>query len=204
MPSTALGWFDRLVPKDLSSRRIAADIRFGPNPKNLLDLYAPRRGGLWPMLVFVHGGGWDSGDRREYGFVGRALAARGFLVACADYRVFPEVVYPAFVEDLAAAASWLAAHAAQDGGDPQRLVLVGHSAGAYNAVAFALQPGRYGALALAGRIKAVVGLSGPYDFYPFDVKQCIDACGQYPVPRSTQPINLVTPDAPPMFLGHGV
>ena len=204
MPSTALGWFDRLVPKDLSSRRIAADIRFGPNPKNLLDLYAPRRGGLWPMLVFVHGGGWDSGDRREYGFVGRALAALGFLVACADYRVFPEVVYPAFVEDLAVAAKWLVAHAAEYGGDRRRLVLVGHSAGAYNAVAFALQPGRYGAPALAGRIKAVVGLSGPYDFYPFDVKQSIDAFGQYPEPLTTQPINLVTPGAPPMFLGHGV
>src|SRR3569623_993324 len=140
MPSTALGWFDRLVPKDLSSRRIAAAIRFGPNPKNLLALYAPRRGGPWPLLVFVHGGGWDSGDRREYGDVGRARAARGCRVACADYRVFPEVVYPVFVEDLAAAANWLVAHAADYGGAPRRLVLVGHSAGACNAVAFALQP----------------------------------------------------------------
>src|SRR3569833_4468287 len=127
MPSTARGWFDRLVPKDLSSRRLAADILFGPFPNILLDLYAPRRGGLWPMLVFVHGGGGDSGDRREYGFVGRALAALGFLVACADYRVFPEVVYPAFVEDLAVAAKWLVAHATEYGGDPARLVLVGHS-----------------------------------------------------------------------------
>src|SRR3569623_2547342 len=148
MPSTALGWFDRLVPKDLSSRRIAADIRFGPNPNTLRDLYAPRRGGPWPMLVFVHGGGWDSGDRREYGFVGRALAARGVLVACADYRVFPEVVYPAFVEDLALAANWLGAHAAEYGGDPERLVLVGHSAGAYTAMMVALQPERFGAAGL--------------------------------------------------------
>ena len=204
MPSTALGWLDFLVPKDPSSRRIARDLRFGPDSRHVLDLYAPRqpRGPL-PLCVFVHGGGWDSGDRREYGFAGRALAALGFLVACADYRVFPQAVFPAFVEDLAAAANWLAGHAKEYGGDPERLFLVGHSAGAYNAVIFALQPARFGAPALAGRIEAVVGLSGPYDFYPYDVQQSIDAFGAYPEPLSTQPVNLVTPAAPPMLLAHG-
>src|SRR3954451_1929612 len=176
MPHSALGWFDTLVPKDPSSRRIAKDLSFGPDPKQILDLYAPKRqSGPLPLLVFVHGGGWDSGDRREYSFVGRALAALGFLVACADYRVFPEVVFPSFVEDLALAANWLVAHAAEYGGDPQRLILVGHSAGAYNAMMVTLQPERFGAPGLRGRIKGLVGLSGPYDFYPFDVKQSIDA-----------------------------
>lgn len=205
MPSTALGWLDFLVPKDLSSRRIARNVRFGPDPRHVLDLYAPRRPrGRLPLLVFVHGGGWDSGDRCEYSFAGRALAALGFLVACADYRVFPDAVFPAFVEDLATAANWLVAHAKEHGGDPGRLVLAGHSAGAYNAVIFALQPARFGAPELAGRIEAVVGLSGPYDFYPFDVKQAIDAFGAYPEPLTTQPVNLVTPAAPPMLLAHGV
>lgn len=205
MPSTLLGWFDALVPKDLSSRRLAKDLNFGPDPKHVLDLYAPRRPrGRLPLLIFVHGGGWDSGDRREYGFAGRALAALGFLVACADYRVFPQVVFPAFVEDLALAANWLVAHAADYGGDPERVFLAGHSAGAYNAMMLALQPERFGASSLKGRIKGLVGLSGPYDFYPFDVRQSIDAFGTYPDPPSTQPINLVTPDAPPMLLAHGV
>lgn len=205
MPSTPLGWLDALVPKDRSSRRIATDIRFGPNPKRRLDLYAPKRpAGPLPLLIFVHGGGWDSGDRREYGFAGRALAALGFLVAIADYRVFPEVVFPSFVEDLGHAATWLEAHATDYGGDRGRLFLAGHSAGAYNAVIFALQPERFGGASLAGRIKGVVGLSGPYDFYPFDVKQSIDAFGTYPEPRTTQPVNLVTPGAPPMLLAHGV
>lgn len=205
MPNSPLGWLDALVPKDLSSRRIAQDLKFGPDPKQILDLYAPRRPrGPLPLLVFVHGGGWDSGDRREYSFAGRALAALGFLVACADYRVFPEVVFPAFVEDLALAANWLIEHATDHGGDPDRLVLVGHSAGAYNAMMLALQPERFGAPGLKGKIKGLVGLSGPYDFYPFDVKQSIDAFGTYPDPLSTQPINLVTPEAPPMLLAHGV
>ena len=205
MPKTALAWLDLLVPKDAASRRLATDIRFGPDPKHVLDLYAPRRPqGRLPLLIFVHGGGWDSGDRREYSFVGRALAALGFLVACADYRVYPQVVFPAFVEDLARAANWLVAHAAEHGGDADRVVLLGHSAGAYNAMMLALQPERFGAPGLKGRIKGLVGLSGPYDFYPFDVKQSIDAFGTYPDPPSTQPINLVTPAAPPMLLAHGV
>lgn len=205
MPSTPLGWLDALVPKDASSRIVATERRFGPDPKHQLDLYAPRRAaGPLPLMIFVHGGGWDSGDRREYGFAGRALAALGFLVAIADYRVFPEVVFPAFVEDLGHAATWLVTHAAQYGGDPGRLFLVGHSAGAYNAVTFALQPARFGGASVAGRIKAVVGLSGPYDFYPFDVKQSIDAFGTSPEPLTTQPVNLVTSGAPPMLLAHGV
>jgi acetyl esterase/lipase len=205
MPISPLAWFDALVPKDAASRRIATDLRFGPDPKHRLDLYGPRHpAGPLPLLIFVHGGGWDSGDRREYSFAGRALAALGFLVAIADYRVFPEVVFPAFVEDLGHAATWLQAHATEYGGDPGRLFLAGHSAGAYNAVIFALQPERFGRASVAGRIEAVVGLSGPYDFYPFDVKQSIDAFGTYAEPLSTQPVNLVSPGAPPMLLAHGV
>ena len=141
MPNSALGWLDFLVPKDGSSRRIAQDLKFGPDPKQILDLYAPKRfTGPLPLLVFVHGGGWDSGDRREYCFAGRALAALGFLVACADYRVFPEVVLPAFVDDLALAASWLVAHAADYGGDPDRLILVAPSSRAYLPMMLSLQP----------------------------------------------------------------
>lgn len=201
MPSTPLGWLDRLLPKDRASRQIATALRFGPHPRHLLDLYAPvRPAGPLPLLVFVHGGGWDSGDRTEYSFVGRALAALGYLVATADYRVFPEATFPVFVEDLALAASWLVANATTHGGDPARLFLMGHSAGAYNAMMLALQPVRFG---FPGRIEAIVGLSGPYDFYPFDVKQSIDAFSSYPDPESTQPINLVTPHAPPMLLAHG-
>jgi acetyl esterase/lipase len=205
MPSSPLGWLDALVPKDSTSRRIAQNIAFGPHPRHRLDLYAPvAPQGPLPLLIFVYGGGWDSGDRREYSFAGRALAALGFLVAIADYRVFPEAVFPAFLDDLGLAATWLVAHAIHYGGDPSRLFLAGHSAGAYNAVMFGLDPARFGAPALIGRIAAIVGLSGPYDFYPFDVKQSIDAFGTYPDPLSTQPINFVTPAAPPMLLAHGV
>lgn len=216
-----LAILDFFVPKDGSSRRIASGLRFGPHPRHRLDLYAPRAVGPaappadgtgykrqhaarpLPVLLFVYGGGWDSGRRQEYSFAGRAFAALGFLTAIADYRVWPEVQFPAFVEDAAHAANWLVANAASHGGDAARFVLAGHSAGAYNAVTLALDPARFGAPGLAGRLTAAVGLAGPYDFYPFDVKQSIRAFGGLPEPDRTQPVNLVTAAAPPMFLGHG-
>lgn len=199
-----LALFDRLVPKDVGTSRIATGLAYGPNPRQRLDLYAPSRPtGPLPLLVFVYGGGWNAGTRDEYRFAGRAFAGLGFLTAVPDYRVFPEVEFPGFVDDLGRAANWLAAHAGAHGGDPARLVLAGHSAGAYNAVMLALDPGRFGARELAGRFAGVVGLSGPYDFYPFDVKESIDAFGRTAEPERTQPVNLVTAAAPPMLLAHG-
>ncbi len=199
-----LALLDAIVPKDAASRRIATGLRYGPHRRHRLDLYAPRSGaGSWPVLMFVYGGGWDSGRRQEYAFAGRALAALGFLVAIPDYRVVPEVQFPAFVDDAGLAASWLIDNATAHGGDPARFVLAGHSAGAHIAITLALAPARFGAPALPGRLKAAVGLAGPYDFYPFDVKQSVRAFQGIPEPEQSQPINLVTPAAPPMFLGHG-
>lgn len=204
MPTSALGWLDHLVPKDSASRQIAAAVSFGPDPRHLLDLYAPvRPSGPLPLLVFSYGGGWNSGTRIEYHFAGRALAALGLLVAVADYRVHPAVHFPAFVEDVARAAGWLGSHAGDYGGDPSQVFLAGHSSGAYNAVMVGLQPARFGAPALAGHIRGIIGLSGPYDFFPFDVRESIEAFGGTPQPELTQPVNVVTAAAPPMLLLHG-
>ena len=98
--------------------------------------YAPVRrsaGVKLPVIVFFYGGSWSSGTKDGYGFAGRALAAQGFVVAVPDYRLVPAVRFPAFLEDGAAAVRWVRAHAADFGGDGERIVLAGHSAGAYNA-----------------------------------------------------------------------
>lgn len=201
---TPLALLDLVVPKDASSHRTARAIPFGPHPRHRLDLYAPRRRAeSLPVLLFVYGGGWDSGRRQEYSFAGRTFAALGFLTAVADYRVVPEAQFPAFVEDAGRAANWLIDNAAAHGGDASRIVVAGHSAGAYNAITLALAPARFGAPDLAAPLRAAVGLSGPYDFYPFDVKQSIRAFGVLPEPRRSQPVNLVEAGAPPMFLAHG-
>ncbi len=201
---SALGWLDLLMPKDRGVRRIARNLVYGPKSRHRLDIYAPHGAtGPLPVLLFYYGGGWDSGEKGEYQSVAKALAALGYLTVIADYRVYPDAIYPAFLEDCADAAHWVVRHAAEYGGDPARLILAGHSAGAYNAVMVGadrrLQRGRR----YAKSVRAIVGLSGPYDFYPYDVEVSIRSFGGAGAGEESQPINLDLSAAPPMFLAHG-
>src|SRR5688572_12343511 len=164
-----LSMFATLSPKDPASLGVRGEA-YGPGPRQKLDVYVPRRqAGGAPVAVFFYGGAWDSGRRQDYNWVGRALASRGFVTLVADYRLYPQVRYPHFLEDGALAVRWATDNAARFGGDPERIVLVGHSAGAYNAVMLGLDPRYLKAAGVEpGRIKAVAGLSGPYDFLPFE------------------------------------
>lgn len=192
------------MPKDSASRRLAGGLPYAAGPRRALDLYGPRRreGAPLPVVVFFYGGAWNSGSRAHYGFAARALAALGYLVVVPDYRLVPEIEYPAFIEDCAAAVTWVSEHIAAHGGDPGRLVLAGHSAGAYNAASLALDQ-RWLAPAVRRGIQGVIGLSGPYDFYPFDGPISQRVFGEADNPRQTQPINHVGPDAAPMLLITG-
>ena len=91
-----------------------------------------------PVVVFIYGGGWKDGDKADYRFVAAALAARGFLTVVPDYRLYPEVRFPVFLQDNAAAVAWTRANIARYGGDPRQIFLMGHSAGAYNAAMLTL------------------------------------------------------------------
>ena len=182
-----------------------ADIAYGPLPRQKLDVYVPDAAVKrpYPVVVFFYGGGWESGKRENYRFVGAALASRGVVTMVADYRLFPEVVFPAFVEDGALAVRWAQDHAAESGGDPKRLFLMGHSAGAQIAAMLALNK-QY--LQAAGAdphlIAGLIGLSGPYDFLPLKSATLKKIFGD-PAPRATQPIDFVTADAPPTLLING-
>jgi acetyl esterase/lipase len=132
--------FNTLAPSDGGVRTVGRGLAFGPGPRQAMDVYAPSGPGPRPMLVFFYGGSWNSGRRQEYAWAGRALAAQGFVVAIPDYRLVPEVRFPGFVQDGAAAVARLQAEAVRLGGDPDRIVLCGHSAGAYIAVLLALDP----------------------------------------------------------------
>ncbi|ESQ75743.1 alpha/beta hydrolase [Asticcacaulis sp. AC402] len=179
-----LSLFNRFTPKDSGVRKVAHDIAFGDDPRQRYDIYAPFGKTGLPMLVFFYGGGWNSGSKNDYAWMGHALASMGFVVAIADYRLVPQVLYPAFLEDNAAAVKHVLAHAADYGGDPTRLGTIGQSAGGYAAVMMALDP-RY---LPQGTLKACVGIAGPYDFYPFDVPASIDTFSYWPTPEETQPI----------------
>lgn len=197
MSFSLVGLLNFASPKTRRSRRLAAGLSYGERPRQRLDLYGPRSAtGPVPVVIYIYGGAWNEGDRRDFGFVARWLAGLGYLVVVPDYRVLPEVEYPVFLEDCAEAVRWTLAHAAEYGGDASRLALAGHSAGAYNAVMLALEP----AYGVADAIDAVVGLSGPYNFYPFDVPISIRTFSGAADPLATQPVNLVTGAAPPMFL----
>ncbi len=144
------------------------DIAFGPHPRQKLDIYLPPGPvSRAPVAFFIYGGSWSSGDKGTYAFAGNAFASRGYVTVVADYRLVPEVQFPSFIEDGAAALATVRRIIGRYGGDAGRLHLVGHSAGAYNAMMLALDP-RY--LARAGvpraSVRAAAGLSGPYDFLP--------------------------------------
>lgn len=172
--------------------------------RQLLDIYSPRafRKPL-PVVFFIYGGSWSDGDRTNYDFVGRAIAALGYVTVIADYRLLPEVEYPVFLDDCLLAMKWVIKNISCYGGNPERIALMGHSAGAYNAVMLALHPEYLAASGMLERVRCVVGLSGPYDFFPFDGKITRRTFGAVANPEDTQPIAHVTNAAPPMLLGTG-
>lgn len=204
MAISILSIINFLIPKDRSSRKLVSALAYGPEERQKLDIYVPTRsGGQCPVVFFIYGGSWCDGSRRQYDFVGRAMAAQGFVTVIADYRVLPEVEYPRFLEDGAMALGWVVDNIAGYGGDADKIALMGHSAGAYNAVMLALGPDYLRKQGLIERVKCVVGLSGPYDFFPFDGPITLRTFGAVREPQNTQPINFVHADAPPMFLGSG-
>ncbi len=194
--------FDALVPKDGGARLAERGIAYGTDPRQTLDVYVPKATGTErPVVVFIYGGSWSSGTRDGYRFVGRALAAQGFVVVIPDYRLVPQVRFPGFVEDGAAAVRWAETNAKRFGGDGARIVLMGHSAGAHIAALLALDERWLGADRRA--VKGFVGLAGPYDFLPLDPGAAQNALGNWPRPAETQPITYAGAGDPPVLLLAG-
>lgn len=180
------------------------DLAYGQAARQRLDVYAPRNARNRPVVIFWYGGSWTHGSKANYRFVGAALAERGFLAVLPDYRLYPAVTFPAFCADGAHAIAWVEAHAQEFGGDPERIVLMGHSAGAHIAAflafnrAFVEKAG-----ANPKSIVGLVGLSGPYVLVPdTDVLRAT-----FPAPYTNadwQPIRFVDAQSPPTLLLHGL
>ena len=179
-----------------------SNVVYGPQDRNQLDIYTPKNlHAAAPVVVFFYGGSWSSGARGDYAFVGEALASHGIVTVIADYRLYPEVRYPTFLEDGARAVAWTVKDIAKYGGDPKRLYVMGHSSGAYNAAMIALDPRWLAEVNLTPAVfRGWIGLAGPYDFLPIENR------GVRPVfffpnsPIDSQPINHVTALAPPTLL----
>jgi acetyl esterase/lipase len=197
-PALLVDVIDRVASR-ADVEKIADGIAFDQH--NKLDIWStaatpknPR-----PVLVFFYGGGWANGTRTEYGYAARPFVEAGYIVVLPDYRKVPQVRFPGFVADSANAVKWVQANIARYGGDPGRVSVAGHSAGAYNALMLALDPQWLG----AKPVTAAISLAGPANFYPFTSKRAIDAMSSFPDPDATQPISFVRPDAPPILLIHG-
>lgn len=188
-----------LTPKGGYS--VERDVAYGQDPRQRLDLYVPDGAAAdAPLLVFFYGGNWESGSKELYGFVGQAFASRGYVTAIPDYRLYPQVRYPAFLDDAAAAVAWI--HAQQPG---RSLYLAGHSAGAYLAMMLNLDQQwlRSQGQEPCALVVATVGLAGPYDFLPLRDATLEQIFGPGPASPDSQPINHVTAGAAPTLLVTG-
>jgi acetyl esterase/lipase len=200
---SAAGILNSTIPT--GDLQITRDVAYAAGPRHSLDIYRPSQAaGRLPLIVFLYGGDWRSGDKSMYTFVAAPLARRGAVVMVPDYRLFPEVQYPAFLQDNAAAVAWAIGHAAEYGANSHDVFIVGHSAGAYDAAMLALDPRWLRAVGVDPQsLAGVVGLAGPYDFLPIVDKPTIPVFASAPDDPGTQPINHVDGHNPPMLLIAG-
>jgi acetyl esterase/lipase len=177
------------------------DLCYGAGPRQRLDVYRPRHAAKAPVLVFFYGGSWQRGSRDLYRFVGTALAAQGIVTVVPDYSLFPPARFPMFVEDAARAVRFARDNATQWGSDPARLVLMGHSAGAYIAAMLSFDPQWLRQVGLNSQtdLAGFIGLAGPYDFLPIESRTLRTIFGGANR-AETQPIFFITGQEAPSLL----
>ena len=201
-PALLVDSIDRIASRS-DMTKVADGVGFD-DKGNQLDIWssaapAAHTGPTRPVLVFLYGGGWANGTRSEYSYAARPFVEAGYIVVLPDYRKVPQVRFPGFVEDSAAAVKWAQNNIGKYGGDPSRVSVAGHSAGAYNALMLALDPQWLG----DRPVTSAISMAGAADFYPFTSKRAIDAMSDFAKPEATQPITFVRADAPPILLIHG-
>jgi acetyl esterase/lipase len=198
---TLIALFPLRALSAITSRKgstVEADIAYGQLACQRLDIYTPDNAKQdAPVVVFFHGGGWRVGEKKEFGFIGQALASAGVTVVIPDYRLNPEVVFPEFVRDGAAAVAWAAKNY-----PGRRLFAAGHSAGAHIAALIALDERYLAEAGAPGVLAGMIGLSGPYDFLPLTEERYKRVFPEATRDES-QPINFVDGNEPPMLLATG-
>jgi acetyl esterase/lipase len=201
---TSLDFWAANAPTSFGAFSRLRDRSYGDDPRQRLDVFSPKNAHERPIVVFFYGGSWTMGQKAHYAFVGAALAERGYVTVIPDYRLYPEVRFPGFEEDGAKAVAWVELHAREFGGDPERIVLMGHSAGAHTAALLALDDDY---LDRAGvnphTIVGLIGLSGPYALVPDT--DTLNAIFTHPYTADVwQPVRFASSSSPPTLLLHGM
>jgi acetyl esterase/lipase len=184
---------------------VQAGVSFGPAARHRLDVYRPKSGDAGgPVALFIYGGNWRTGDRATYGFVGAALASQGITTVVSDYRLFPEAPFPGFVEDAARAYAWVEANIATASGARRPIVVIGHSAGGYNAAMIAFNERYLAAAGASSRPAGLIGLAGPYSFYPTKHPPTKDIFATATSDDEPRPVAFVRSGAPRSLLMYGL
>jgi dipeptidyl aminopeptidase/acylaminoacyl peptidase len=194
-----------------------SDLAYGDKARQKLDLYYPADfilqsattegilAGLadYPVVMFLYGGGWQSGQKEQYRFVADCLTQAGFAVIIPDYRLYPQVRFPTFVEDVAQATHWLGDHWRQGPSAAPRFHVMGHSAGAHIGALMTVNPSYLAPYGLEKAIASFTGLAGPYHFTPEEpvYKAIFGPPEHYPAMQVGQ---FIDGSEPPLFLLHGL
>jgi acetyl esterase/lipase len=184
--------------------QLTQSIAYAERSRHRLDVCRPRGAAAAPVIIFFYGGAWQSGYKELYRYVAKALARRGYVAVVPDYRIYPEVCYPDFLNDGAQVVRWVKDNIARFGGDPDKLFLKGHSAGAHIAAMLSIDARWLGKVGLDPRrdIAGLIGIAGPYDLMPLRDEKLKVIFGGANRPE-TQPIFHVAPGAPPALLMTG-
>ncbi len=197
-----LGVAEALLKGDHLTR--TTNVGYGGMRQNRLDVYRPRvRSGPSPVIIFLYGGRWQTGSKEDYQLLGSAFTKRGFVVVVPNYRTYPEVIFPGWIEDAAQAVRWAHQNIRRFGGDSTQLYVVGHSAGAHTAVMLGLDRHYLRDAGLpTGAVRGFVSLAGPVDttWTDPDVQALMGARESWP---ATYPRTFVDDTAPALLFLHG-
>ncbi|WP_413701083.1 alpha/beta hydrolase [Psychromonas sp. KJ10-10] len=206
---TKAGLFVANLPAKLSQNTIKQSIPFTEKTGQTLDIYLPANQSkdtkLLPVVMFFYGGSWEDGNKEMYQFIGNTFANQGYIAVIADYRKYPDIAFPTFVEDGAKAVAWTYESIADYGGDKDKLYLAGHSAGAYIATMLTADNNYLAKEGLSNNIiSAFAGLAGPYDFEPnTDSLKAIFKSANTNNYQGMKVSNYIEGDEPPMLLIWG-
>lgn len=197
-----IGMLNTLTPKDF---RVIHHLAYGQDDRQQLDLYIPMDDAVnqapKPIILFIHGGSWQTGSKDEYLFVGESFSKAGYVTAIMNYRLAPQHKYPDYVQDTALALRWLTDHAHEYEANPEQMIVMGHSAGGFNAVEAVVNSQWLNEVNVpVSNIKAVVGIAGPYSFNFHNFDNAKDAFDSNTTPDAVMPDRHVRVDAPPHLL----
>ena len=208
LSSPSMGSFYSMLTADRGVT-VERGVSYGPNARHKLDIYRPTNGEKGPIAIFFYGGRWREGDRGIYGFLGAALAARGVTTIIPDYRLYPEVTFPAFIHDAAKAYGWahnhLAATAANGTSKARPIIVMGHSAGAHIAALLSFDS-QYLASANAKTPMpaGLISLAGPLAFDPTTDPTTKDVFANVTNADTARPISFAAQGRTPTLLVHGL